>query len=245
MKAQFLRSNRRLRSIASVRSTTSQHRMLEPLFRHHAPEKLEWRDALALFEVPRKAGHLHQTIWMMDFAGERHRLHAPRDKDLTGLELIELRRLMQRAGRCSMSHALIPAETPNLLPTLLVAIDKQGARIYRIGADGHNVDAQQITPCDPHHFARHPANKPEDRGGNQRASEASRFHDRIAAALVASTDIVVVGHAVGHGNAADHLVEHLRGHHPETYARVAGEVRADLTRITAQQLLEIGQQVLR
>jgi len=245
MKALYLRSDRRSRSVAPARPTTSPRRTLKTLLRHPARPNREWCDALALFEVLGEVQRQPSNTWMVEVAGERHHLHPPHDKDLTGPELIELRKLLQRAGESAEGKARAFAETEKLPPTLLVAFNHDEARIYCIGADAHDITRQEITPYGTHHFLHRPTHKQLVHQRGQHTLADSSFYVLIAATLVTGGRIVVVGHAAGHSNAADHLIEHLRSHNPETYARVVGEVRADLSRITAPQLLEIGQQVLR
>jgi hypothetical protein len=55
----------------------------------------------------------------------------------------------------------------------------------------------------------------------------------------------VVGHATGKSNAAHHLTEYLRTHHPETYERVVSDVVADLSSVTTPQLLDVARRALR
>jgi len=50
---------------------------------------------------------------------------------------------------------------------------------------------------------------------------------------------VVAGHGTGKSNAAHHLADYLRDHHPETYDRVVSELGEDLDSLTDPQLLAV------
>ncbi len=54
----------------------------------------------------------------------------------------------------------------------------------------------------------------------------------------------MVGHGEGKSNAAHHLTDYLRTHHPQTYSRVVGNLTADLSAITTPQLLELAHTAL-
>jgi hypothetical protein len=62
--------------------------------------------------------------------------------------------------------------------------------------------------------------------------------------LASARAVVVVGHGAGHSNAADRLVAFLRLHHPETFAKLRGELVADLSSLTPPQLLVLGRRAL-
>jgi len=169
-------------------------------------------------------------------------MHQPHGKDLTGLEVIELRKFLQRAGWSAKGEIGTPCEATEKPASLLVVVDHHEAKIYHIGADLHDVTRQGINPYDPHHFLHHLTHKDQDRERGQRAPEDPSFYVRIAAALATGGSIVVVGHGTGHSNAAHHLVEHLHAHDPDTYARIVREVVADLSTITPAKVMEIAEQ---
>jgi len=103
---------------------------------------------------------------------------------------------------------------------------------------------REIKPYDPDHFLHHLTHKDQSRERGQRAPEDASFYERIGAALAAADRIVVVGHGTGKSNAAQHLTEYLRTHHRETYQRIVHEIAADLSAITAPQLLELAEHAL-
>ncbi len=243
MKAAHTKTRDSSPAINAVSVTASQRRTLETLFRHPSAQNLEWGDALALFEAIGEVEHKDNDKWVLHVGGERQLMHQPQGKDLTGPEVIELRKFLQRVGWSAEGKTL--GDSTLQAPSLLVVVDHHEAKIYHVGADRHDVTRQEIKPHDPHHFLHHLAHKEQDRERGQRAPEDPSFYVRIAAALATGGKIVVIGHGTGHSNAAHHLVEHLHAHDPETYARVVDKVVADLSSVTLAQLLEISQQALR
>lgn len=245
MKTSHTAAYDRAMPVGSTPPTASHRRTLEKLFRHPAARNIDWDDALALFEAIGDVEHKSNDKWMFQIGAEHQVMHQPRGKDLSGAEVIELRKFLQRAGWSAEGAVETPAATSPRAPSLMVVVDHHEAKIYHIGTDPHDATRQQIKPYDPHHFLHHLTHKDQDRERGQRAPEDPNFYAGIAAALATGGSIVVVGHGTGHSNAAHHLVEHLYAHDPETYARVVGEVVADLSSVTPAQLLEIGQQALR
>jgi hypothetical protein len=217
---------------------------LEALFRHPAAHNLEWMDVVSLIE---KIGVVHKTSgdrFSFDVGRERFLMHKPHGKDLSASDVADLRHFLQRAG---WSPEAPPQATAHLEPpptTLVVAIDHHGARIYRIDAASGDALKREIRPYDPHHFLHHLTHKEQSREQGQRAPEDPGFYKAVADALAAGGAIVVVGHGAGTSNAAQHLTEYLRTHHRETYLRVVREIEADLSAITAPQLLALAEQAL-
>jgi hypothetical protein len=164
-------------------------------------------------------------------------------KDLSATEVMELRHFLSRAGWAPGSSPWPASRTgpvsPDLpvVPDLLVVIDHHEAKIYRIDATADDVEQPVIRPYDPHHFLHHLAHKDQSRERGQRAPEDATFYERIAQAITPAGRIVVIGHGQGQSNAADHLAHYIRSHHRELYQRIVGELVADLSAITAPQLL--------
>jgi hypothetical protein len=229
-------------SRAATPPTASRRRTLEKLFRHPAAQNIDWDDALALFEAIGDVEHKNNDKWFFQIGSEHQVMHQPHGKDLTGDEVIELRKFLQRAGWSAQGEMFRPVASRVDRPSLLVAVDHHQARIYRISADKHDISRKQIKPYDPHHFLHHLTHKDQDRERGQRAPEDPDFYVRITAGLAGSGDIVVVGHGAGHSNAAHRLIEHLQQHAPDIYARVVREAVADLSSITSAQLLALAAQ---
>ncbi|MGO9803297.1 MAG: hypothetical protein ACLPTM_17470 [Steroidobacteraceae bacterium] len=233
---------------ASSQGRTALHgahlRTLESLFRHPPAHNLEWMDVVALIEkigtVQAKGGNK----FSFDVGGEHYLMHKPHTKDLTSSEVVDLRHFLQRTGWSPDVPSQAAAHPEPAPPALVVVVDHHGARIYRIETAAGDASQREIRPYDPHHFLHHLTHKEESRQQGQRAPEDSDFYRRIGAALAAGGRIVVVGHATGKSNAAQHLTEYLRTHHRETYQRIVREIGADLSAITTPQLQALAEQAL-
>jgi hypothetical protein len=217
---------------------------LEALFRHPAAHNLEWMDVVALIEKIGTVGQKGDNKFTFDVGGEHHLIHKPHGKDLTSSEVADLRHFLQRAGWSPGAPFQAAGRSEPVALSLMVAVDHHGARIYRIDIAPNDSSKREIKPYDPHHFLHHLTHKEQSRERGQRAPEDAGFYKQISDALATSSRIVVVGHGTGKSNAAQHLTEYLRSHHPEIYQRVVGEVGADLSATTTPQLLELAEQAL-
>jgi hypothetical protein len=219
-------------------------RTLEDLFRHPPAHNLQWRDVVALLE---RIGAVHQRDngeFAVDVGGEHYVMHGPRTKDLTSSEVVDLRHFLQHAGWSPQGRSSAATPPHPARPTLMVVVDHHGARIYRIDALSSDASKREIRPYDPHHFLHHLTHKDQSREQGQRAPEDPGFYRKISDVLAAGGAIVVVGHGTGKSNAAQHLAEYLRTHHPDTYLRIVRQIGADLSATTTPQLLELAEQAL-
>lgn len=214
---------------------------IEMLFRHPLAHNLEWREVLALMERIGEVEKKGRGEFVFKLSHERILVHEPHNKDLSGPEVMLLRQFMERAG---WLHGQPPTtRLPTLTaPTLMVVVDHHEARLFRIDAAAAGATKRTIHPYDPHHFLHHLTHKGESREPGQRIHEDPSFYKKIAAALVGTADIVVVGHGTGKSSAARHLIEFLATHNPETHRRIVSEVTADLSSATTPQLLELADQ---
>lgn len=215
---------------------------LERLFSHPAAHNVHWDDAVGLFEVIGGVDHAHRDRWLFHVGTESQVLERPHTRDLTGADVIELRKLLKRAGWSAQGGSGSPGAAAAGRADLMVVVDHHEAKIYQVSRAADADVPMAIAPYDPHHFLHHLAHKDQDREPGQRAPEDLTFYAGIAAGLAKGGSIVVVGHGAGHSNAAHHLLEHLRSHVPEVYARVDREVVADLSSVTPAQLLDIARQ---
>ena len=230
---------RRLSSI-----TGSRRRTLEAIFHHPSAHNLEWRHVVALIA---DIGDVHEKAnseFLFEIAGKRHVMRKPHSKDLTSSEVIEIRRFLTQAGlSAELASEPVADPTPSA-PSLLVVVDYDGAKIFRV--DDASDDAEHVLrPYDPHHVLHHLAHKDQSRERGQRAAEEPAYYEKIAEAVALGGKIVVVGHGAGKSNAAHHLTEYLQTHHPEAYRRIVREIVADLSSITAPQLLDLARGALR
>jgi len=216
-----------------------QHRTLAALFAHPMAHNLAWTDVLSLFNAIGSVEQKSNHEYLLHAAGQSHAMNRPHGKHLSAPELLAVRRFATQTG-WSPEHT--PQPTPHHLteaPTLLVAMDHHQARIFHIDVSAPDPSAHSIRPYDPHHFLHHLKHKDQPREHGQRAHEDATYYGRIAAALNGGGHIVVAGHGTGKSNAAHHLADYLRDHHPETYDRVVSELGEDLDSLTDPQLLAV------
>jgi hypothetical protein len=217
-------------------------RTLEALFRHPTAHNLEWMDVIALLDEIGALRRRASAKFVLDLAGEHFSFQKAHIKELTSSEVVDLRHFLQRAGWSPnvSSPPVVSRDSEQVI--LMVIVDHHGAKIYRLQPGSGAVSPHKIMPYDPHHFLHHLTHQDQLRDKGQRAPEDPSFYKRISDNLVAASRILVVGHGKGKSNAARHLVEYLRKHHRETYQRVVREAEADLSAITAPQLLELAEQ---
>ncbi len=224
--------------------SSRERRTLEGIFRHPTDHNLEWSHVLALVEKIGVAEQKANSAFSFSIGHERHIVHKPHTKDLPTTEIIDLRHFLARAGWSPEIPPPAKGDIGGAEPSLLVAIDHHGARLYRIDISSADAMEHLIEPYDPHHFLHHMRHKDESRERGQKQAEDNSYYLRIAEALAAAGPIVLVGHGTGASNAAQHLALYLREHHGEIYARVAAELTADLSALTDPQLLALGAQAL-
>jgi hypothetical protein len=232
------------RSIGGAPLHKAHLRTLEALFRHPVAHNLEWSDVLALMEKISEVHRRNDDKFTFDLAGQHYVMHKPHGKDLSSSEVADLRHFLERAGWSPAGGSSATPAPEAAAPSLLLAVDHHGARIYRIDAAPADATKLEIRPYDPHHFLHHLTHKDQSREQGQRAPEEPAFYQGIAEALASAGRIVVVGHGTGKSNAALHLMEYLRTHRRETYQRVVREIEADLSAVTTPQLLQLAEQAL-
>jgi hypothetical protein len=225
-------------------ASSARDETMEALFRHPMAHNLQWREVLALME---RIGEVEKKVrgeLVFKVANERLLMHEPHNKDLSGPEVLEVRQFLERAGWSHGRPPLTSLPTPDE-PILMVVVDHREARIFHIDGAIAGATERTIRPYDPHHFLHHLTHKSESREPGQRIEEDPAFYKKIAAALVGTGKIVVVGHGTGKSSAARHLTEFLSAHAHETYRRIVGEVAADLSSATTPQLLALAEQACR
>jgi hypothetical protein len=235
-------------SPAAATMSNSDRRTLDILFRHPIAHNLAWMDVVALFRAQGAVEEKANGDLVLEAGGARLVVHKPHSKELTTQEILDVRRHASRAG-------LKPgAERPEPQPEAaagdtLVVVDFKEARIYRIvpasadAADkGHG---KQIgNAFDPHHILHHAAAQDWGHEHGARTREDAPFYEQIAQALPAAGSIVVMGHGAGKANAAHAFATHLRTHHRDIFQRVALEIVADITALTAPELLQLARNAL-
>ena len=232
--------------LGTLSSLTGAHRRtLEAIFRRPSAHNLEWSDVVGLVASIGETHERANNEFVFEVAGKRHLTRKPHTKDLTSDEVIDLRHFLMQAG-FSPEHRSEPVSNPDsVAPALLLVVDHHETKIFQIGVRSDEASEHTIRPYDPHHFLHHLVHKDQYRERGQRAPEEPAYYGRIADAVARGGEIVVVGHGAGKSNAAHHLTEYLRSHHPETYERIVAETVCDLSAITTPQLLQIARKAFR
>lgn len=215
-------------------------RTLDTIFRHPLSHNLSWRDVVNLFTAIGGAEEKRNGEYVFRAGEDTLAMKKPHTKDLTGPDVMDLRHFLNRAGWSPSAQA-----TPDpgvSVPALIVVIDHAGAKVYRVdrSIDG----AHGATPYDPKHLLHHLERKRRDEDREETYPDDEQFFEKVANAVSAGGEIVVIGHGTGQSNEADHLTAYLRVRHKEAYARVVREIVADLPHLTTPELLDLGRHAL-
>ena len=82
-----------------TRPVTADHRAtLERIFRHPESANIEWRQVLSLLEAVGFVTMEHNGNIKVTLGSETKTLRAPREKDVDKETIVELRRMLSRAG---------------------------------------------------------------------------------------------------------------------------------------------------
>ena len=226
---------------------------MEALYQHPLSHNVQWSDVVALFAKLGTVDHKSSNEIAFSIGGKRHQVRKPHSKELTAADVMAFRHLLSRSGWSpeATSEPGVAADTSYrdataipVPPDLLVVVEHHKAKLYHLDIRSADLADHVIRPYDPHHFLQHLSHKDQSREQGQRTPEDHAFYERIAQAISPNGRIVLIGHGKGHSNVAHHLTEYLRLHHPETFQEVVCEVVADLSSLTAPQLLNFGRRAL-
>jgi hypothetical protein len=220
-------------------------RTLATVFAHPLAHNLQWSDVVALIGKIGAVEHKTNNEYIFTVSGAHHTMRHPHSKDMTAAELLQIRHYLEHAGWSNPHTTATPRAAPPAMPDLMVVIDHHEARIYNVDTRSDEHSMHSIKPYDPHHFQHHLAHKGQSQEPGQRTPEDIHYYEQIAQALTSAGRIILVGHGTGHSNAAAHLSDYLRTHHAAAHAQIVTELSADLSSITAPQLLELAQTTLR
>ena len=217
----------------------SNRRTLDAVFRHPSAHNLEWNDVIALIDKIGDVERKPNNEFEFRVSGGTHFMRKPHKKDIAGPDVIKLRKFLELAGWSSDGHFVAATHVDSSAANLMVVVDHHEAKIYDIASDNTHASGTTITPYDLHHFLHHLTHKDQFVSRGQRAPEDITFYQSIANALTRANSIIIVGHGTGKSNAASHLRNYLRAHHPTIEHRIVRECIADLSSITEPQLLEL------
>jgi hypothetical protein len=86
-------------------SVNSDHRVtLERLFEHPASANIEWRQVRSLLEALGVVSEKHKGKLDVTLGGETEVLQPPRGKDVDPQMIVDLRRMLRRAGIAPSGH---------------------------------------------------------------------------------------------------------------------------------------------
>jgi hypothetical protein len=218
------------------------------LYQHPLSHNLEWRRVVSLFETLGTVEQKSHDKVAFSIGSEHHDLVKSHGKDLAEADVMTLRHMLSRAGwapQASGGHTAGHDVKADLAaPDLLVVVEHHEARLYHLDIGSADLADHVIRPYDPHHMLHLLSHKDHSHEQGQRAPEDHTFYERIAQAATLGGRVVVIGHGEGHSNAAHHLIEYARVHHPEIFQKMVCEVVADLSSLTAPQLLDLGRRAL-
>jgi len=225
---------------------------IEALYEHPLSHNLEWSAVVALFEKLGTVDHKSHNEIAFGLGSEHHRVHKPHGKDLTTTDVMAFRHMLTRAGwnpetptskaKAGTSDAVAAAALQPF--DLLVVMDQREARLYHLDVRSADLVDHVIRPYDPHHLLHHVSHNDQAHEQRQRTPENHAFYESIAQAVSSARAIVLIGHGTGRSNAAHHMIEFLQQRHPAMASRVLCEVVADLSSLSAPQLLDLGRRAL-
>lgn len=211
------------------RLTGPARRTCEALFRHPPPDDLEWRDVRALLGALAEVQEGRKGSFKATRRGVMATFRAPRDKEpLTADELLEVRSFLERSNE-GVSMPVVAEETQ-----LLVAIDADGARIYRI-----EMRASVPWRLDPFHANGYPAHLHSSRArpDGKLQPVSLRFYKDVARSLRGAERILLLACGEGGAPAMEALRGELERGHAEVSRRVVGALVMKGKRTTEEQLL--------
>jgi hypothetical protein len=228
---------------------------LDTIYQHPLSHNLKWPDVIALFAKLGTVKHQSNNEFVFAIGGAHHLMRKAHGKTLSADDVVKFRHMLTWAGWSPVTPIAFetaePMPTGGISPTglsdladVLVAVEHGEARIYQLDIAAADQSDHVIKPYDPHHFLHHLSHKDQSGERGQRVAEDPNFYARIAEALRPAGRIVVVGHGDGHSNAAHHLTVYLQQHHKDIYKKLSPEVEADLSNLTAPQLLALGRRSL-
>ena len=128
---------------------------------------------------------------------------------------------------------LIPDDR-NTAPKLLVVIDDNEVRVYRIRV--HGAVPVRIVPYDPHGYGKDP-HSPLEWADAKPFSERMSFHEAIAKTLQGAEQVLLLESSSGRNSAMESLLADLKDHHPDVAQKIVGSVTVDAIHTTEGQLL--------
>ena len=226
--------------------SSANRRTLDAFYRHPIAHNLDRMDVLALFTKLGTVQHGENGAVSYSIGDQHHRVAKTRGHSLMTDEVMGLRHLLTDAGWGPGTPVTEATATADTGPTgdILVVVEEGAARLFHLDLRSADKTGHVIRPNDPHRILRHLSHRDQGRDDEQREAEEATFHEALAQALIPGGRIVLVGHGAGHSNAAHQLSDYLHHNHQQLFRRVVNEVVADISRMSDNQLLDLGRSAL-
>lgn len=212
-----------------ARLSKADRRTYEALFRHPAPEDLEWGAVRALLGALAEVQEGRKGSFKATRRGVMATFVAPRDREpLSADERIEVRHFLERSGE-GVSTPVVDEATP-----LLVAIDAEAARLYRI-----ELRASVPRRLEPFHGNGYPAELRTSHASLDGTRQPVRlgFYKDLVRALHGAERVLLVACGEGGASAMEALRVELARSHPEVARRVVGALALEDERPAEARLL--------
>jgi hypothetical protein len=94
-------------SVSGPEHLSGHHRdTLLKIFQQETNHNVEWHDVVSLLEAVGTVEHRHDDMFQFRIGQETEVLRRPKGKDIDGQELVDLRRMLTRAGYATMAKDL-------------------------------------------------------------------------------------------------------------------------------------------
>jgi hypothetical protein len=194
------------------------------------PRDVRWDDALELIEhLGRVEAHGGEEFAFV-VGTQRELFKRPHGQDLGIDEVSRLRKFLKAAGAEPVAAERGQTRT-------VVVIDHHSARVF-------GKPDVVVKPYDPHHFHHHLIHRKEAHYEGDRVPEETSFYEEVAAALVSTQEIVLVGHGVGKSSAVEVLLNYLKSHHADIARRVTKVDVLDLSALSEAEIEAIVKRTL-
>ena len=224
---------------AYAAASTKDQRTLDRVFQHPLSHGLEWRDVVGLLTRIGDVDEKHDGEVSLQAAGETFVMRPPHSKDMVADDVMALRHFLTGAGWAPDAPSLQTATHTTPSRGVIVAIDHNGARIFKIG--GAHDDG---TGNDGRHLLHHITHADDDRDGDQTFPADTRFFNQVAVAIGGQGEIVLISDGKGQSNEAHHLDSYLQTHDADMQTRIVASITADLKHLTPAEMVKLGRETL-
>jgi hypothetical protein len=222
---------------------------VQKIFSHPSSGNIEWRSVRALLDSLGAADEQSNGKVKVTLGGETEVLVVPRGKDIDQQMIVDLRRMLSRAGHGSDSTHERPARGDRIATdgeelvrgkNVVAAIAYRSSLIYPTDALPGERPERVVAP-DPlgrfqkvHHHAGNPNGTYE--------ADNPEYWQELTEALAPAGAILVLGHGEGKANASHRWVDYVKEHAKPVAAKVVADIRVDLDHLDDEQVLRLAQE---